>query len=708
MNEYKKLIDYLKNRINNIEEKLEKIENEKKESSTFKETLEIIIKQITELELTEIDTIKMKDVLISIIGEDASNEVINQFNVIVTFTPYLIDERINSPIKQEMLKDLEAIKNIIIKVKKVIEEKKFNTISEKELEEKQELEKYLEIVSENGFNKLLSTEDRIKFYNFLKISGIELSDVLVIIKDYIKLGVKLKRNEEILISNSSIDVVNANAEAIIKELEQENQIKKVPPQEEVSLEILELPDLTEEQQKIYEEILRIIDQNKNNINPSTYELYKNMYINLDITEIYIQRSSFLDINGIEWEKAIPCIKEKLIPMINTQDRTLIFQIFNCIISLNKNQIEQKNQINKESKEYKVVLKQFEEKFKKTLEEIKKLESESDFIINEIEEKLNSNNKENILSLLDRVKNESKEEIEPEFFESFNISSYELARNYVLLDYIFAIKEYIEEYMEIGISNDDYNSVIEEYENLKKFIKEYKSNYKIILEQIKAQELTKKMYMSNLPPQPKINSIKQYESGKNIIIFYRKNEESKFLVEEDLEHSTDINKNYIYVEKILKTVNDIEYWHWREKRYYNFREDINKTATIKKPYEFKSNFSGKNLEFSRLKAPMQKKGEDNNTRLSCLKIDLCEENRIKLNLPSRTIILIIGQMNISNHNSDTEYGYFRTQIEENRENIQKIVELFENPNTPAEVMYKLLNDSSDLYNDLRGKIKGNGI
>ena len=708
MNEYKKLIDYLKNRINNIEEKLEKIENEKKESSAFKETLEIIIKQITELELTEIDTIKMKDVLISIIGEDASNEVINQFNVIVTFTPYLIDERINSPIKQEMLKDLEAIKNIIIKVKKVIEEKKFNTISEKELEEKQELEKYLEIVSENGFNKLLSTEDRTKFYNFLKTSGIELSDVLVIIKDYIKLGVKLKRNEEILISNSSIDVVNANAEAIIKELEQENQIKKVPPQEEVSLEILELPDLTEEQQKIYEEILRIIDQNKNNINPSTYELYKNMYINLDITEIYIQRSSFLDINGIEWEKAIPCIKEKLIPMINTQDRTLIFQIFNCIISLNKNQIEQKNQINKESKEYKVVLKQFEEKFKQTLEEIKKLESESNFIINEIEEKLNSNNKENILSLLDRIKNESKEEIEPEFFESFNISSYELARNYVLLDYIFAIKEYIEEYMEIGISNDDYNNVIEEYENLKKFIKEYKSNYKIILEQIKEQELTKNMQITDLTPQPKINSIKQYESGKNIIIFYRKNEESKFLVEEDLEHSTDINKNYIYVEKILKTVNDIEYWHWREKRYYNFREDINKTATIKKPYEFKSNFSGKNLEFSRLKAPMQKKGEDNNTRLSCLKIDLCEENRIKLNLPSRTIILIIGQMNISNHNSDTEYGYFRTQIEENRENIQKIVEQFENPNTPAEVMYKLLNDSSDLYNDLRGKIKGNGI
>ena len=708
MNEYKKLIDYLKNRINNIEEKLEKIENEKKESSTFKETLEIIIKQITELELTEIDTIKMKDVLISIIGEDASNEVINQFNVIVTFTPYLIDERINSPIKQEILKDLEAIKNIIIKVKKVIEEKKFNTISEKGFEEKQELEKYLEIVSENGFNKLLSTEDRTKFYNFLKTSGIELSDVLVIIKDYIKLGVKLKRNEEILISNSSIDVVNANAEAIIKELEQENQIKKVPPQEEVSLEILELPDLTEEQQQIYEEILRIIDQNKNNINPSTYELYKNMYINLDITEIYIQRSSFLDINGIEWEKAIPCIKEKLIPMINTQDRTLIFQIFNCIISLNKNQIEQKNQINKESKEYKVVLKQFEEKFKQTLEEIKKLESESNFIINEIEEKLNSNNKENILSLLDRIKNESKEEIEPEFFESFNISSYELARNYVLLDYIFAIKEYIEEYMEIGISNDDYNNVIEEYENLKKFIKEYKSNYKIILEQIKEQELTKNMQITDLTPQPKINSIKQYESGKNIIIFYRKNEESKFLVEEDLEHSTDINKNYIYVEKILKTVNDIEYWHWREKRYYNFREDINKTATIKKPYEFKSNFSGKNLEFSRLKAPMQKKGEDNNTRLSCLKIDLCEENRIKLNLPSRTIILIIGQMNISNHNSDTEYGYFRTQIEENRENIQKIVEQFENPNTPAEVMYKLLNDSSDLYNDLRGKIKGNGI
>ena len=69
MNEYKKLIDYLKNRINNIEEKLEKIENEKKESSAFKETLEIIIKQITELELTEIDTIKMKTPMISVLTQ---------------------------------------------------------------------------------------------------------------------------------------------------------------------------------------------------------------------------------------------------------------------------------------------------------------------------------------------------------------------------------------------------------------------------------------------------------------------------------------------------------------------------------------------------------------------------------------------------------------------------------------------------------------
>lgn len=708
MNEYKKLIEHITARINNINEKINENELKKSEFFALKENLEIIVKQISELKLLEINTMQMYDSLIPFLGDIEANELMNQFNEIVSMAPYLINEKINSPIKDEMLKDLEQIKEIISSIKIKIEEYKYE-ISKQELEEKQELEKYLEILDENGFCKLLSNEDRNKFYEFLKTSGMDLTDVLSIIKDYIKYGLKQKKQEEILTSNSSIDTVNNNAEVILKELEQ--QTKEDIEEVIIPSTINNIPIMNEDEQKIYNHILELVEKYQPTIDPITYNLYKNTYTNQDILHIYMQRAEFLNVNGIEWEKAIPCIKEKLIPMIDSEDRELIFQIFNCIISLNKNQLKQEKEIKKENSEHKENLKKFNEKFKIVAQEVAKIKSESGIITNIIDEKLKGQDKDNIISLLKIAQTEIKENINPTIFESFGIS-YEQARNYILFDNIIAGLEYIREFIEIGISIDDFEEIKTELEKIETNIKEYKNNYKIILNEIKNKQLEQqrqeeliKSLQLEASTKTDLANRKQYESGKNIIVFYRKDDMSKFLIEEDLENIDNPVNSYVYIEKILKTINDIEYWHWREKRYYNFREDIDASATNKKPYIFLSNYSGKNLEFSRLKAPIQKKGEDNNTRLSCLKIDLCEENRIKLNLSSRTIILIIGAMNISNHNSNSEYSYFRTQLEKNSDEIQKIINLFENPNTPESILIKLLNDSSDLYNILRIKPKG---
>ena len=49
--------------------------------------------------------------------------------------------------------------------------------------------------------------------------------------------------------------------------------------------------------------------------------------------------------------------------------------------------------------------------------------------------------------------------------------------------------------------------------------------------------------------------------------------------------------------------------------------------------------------------------------------------------------------------------FPTKLSHTR--TQKIIKLFEDPNTPADVLLKLLDDSSDLYNIFIGQSKDKG-
>ena len=247
--------------------------------------------------------------------------------------------------------------------------------------------------------------------------------------------------------------------------------------------------------------------------------------------------------------------------------------------------------------------------------------------------------------------------------------------------------------------EDKQSVLKEQDklinNLYKTIEIYQKQYDIFIQ---------KYY--NLEQLPSTNQ-KQYEdeNAKNIIIFFRKNPQSKFLIEEDLEQNQADKTDYFNLEKILKTFNDIESWNFDQQKFHGFQSSIRDKHS--KDYIIESKLSGKKYNFLRAKCPVQKKGEDNNTRVSFIKINLCEENKNKLNLRINNIILIIGEINISNHNTNSEYSAFIKQYEENKEQIEQVIQLLKNPNTPVETLYKLLNDSSDLYNYFRDNSNGFG-
>ena len=96
-------------------------------------------------------------------------------------------------------------------------------------------------------------------------------------------------------------------------------------------------------------------------------------------------------------------------------------------------------------------------------------------------------------------------------------------------------------------------------------------------------------------------------------------------------------------------------------------------------------------------------------MSAFDIDMCDENRKKLGIPKdKHIILIIGEKQVTKYsNESADYSDVRRELRINEDLIAKYIELFENPNTNEEVLYQILNDSSDLYDYFKGKTKGLG-
>ena len=240
-------------------------------------------------------------------------------------------------------------------------------------------------------------------------------------------------------------------------------------------------------------------------------------------------------------------------------------------------------------------------------------------------------------------------------------------------------------------------------NDKDYLKYLQNELRILAEAIANYQKDSQSRLSFLESeinQEKPTSKKQYEEGERVILFFRKDETSKFLIEEDIERQNLDNQSYNDISQLLKKVSEIPKTDW----------DLANNNAFKSYIRYNKHNGKKNKDdivilkdddkeycLFRLKANGKTK-----PRLFAIEINICSENRQKLNLPEdKHIILIIGEKQVTKHSNESEdYSEVISEIINNKDSIIKYIQLFENPNTPEEILYKILNDSSDLYNYFR--------
>ena len=535
MNEYEKLIVYLKERIDKLEEQIaeSKVKSQKYES--IKEDLDTLIENMTPENLHKIDIIRLQDILAKY--KEQGNAILTQLTEVIGMQAFLLNDNINNPIKYWMLDSIEKIKELLIKIKQKYSEIE---ISEKDVEEKTELEKYLKILSEDGFKELLSFEDRQKFWDMLKTSTLATSDILLIVKNYIKYALS-------------------------------HQPKK---------EKIKVPAPTREEEK----------------------------------EVTIEDS---------------------------QDNEL-------------SELNRDNEAENESSE----LKQLKEDYILLISKLKKYQADNTIIMKKIDAK----DEQERIALLQTVYNNDKDgEGISEYLAVYGVT-YDDVMSYILLtqasENIKEIENYI--YRLQSLTED-------ELENLEMFIEDTKS---IFIEYEKLHD-TGKVATPN---------IKQYQNGENVVVFFRKNPSSKFLIEEDISTKCDSKKDIeesrtYFLEKIFMTLHTVPNHMFDQRKLHGFASNITTGNDSKSsPYIVTSEYSGRDCHFVRLKSPTLRKreGDNNNFRVSALSIVMPPENVEKIHAKSKNIILIVGAMEISNHNKNTEYSILKEEYETHRDEIQKIL------------------------------------
>lgn len=694
MNEYKKLINYLNSIINDIDTKKHLIEEKNAEQSLIKDSIEKVIEIIDNNKLNELNIERLGLLLNGLISESEMIEIIKKLTELLSMQSFLFDERVSNPIKQMMLIDLESIKSKLISISNGITPL---VVAEEDIKLQAECKKYLEIVSETGYCKVLTDEERIAFYEFLKSTNLE--DTLLLISNYIVYANKSKKQLKINTSSTAIEIIEKNAEEVVKELEENIKNEKTEQLEITAPPKLQVKDI--ELKEAYDKIIELLNIHQNDINPTTYDIYIKYFEELDIYEIYSKRSLFSTVDGIKWEIAIPCIKEKLLPNINSDCQLLIFRIFNEIIALNQSQLERYHQEKQKEETYKNEL----ELFKKDFAEVVKKAEELKVLISNIINKINEhtrNNKKSIISLLEMVKkNDEYDDNVKEILNYYGIT-YDELKIYMSNDKIQENLNDIKEYIELEkLSEDDFKEIYALLEDTKKKIKDCEQYYQTIKE--------RKVDNQEIKNEQSTAGKKQYEYGESVIVFFRKDECSRFLVEEDIDKQILDEKSYCDIQQILKRASETthEKWAFATNDKSNFKSFIKQnkqngdkgdTVTIK------SDYSGIDYSFFRLK-----NNGKTNPRLTAFDIKMCEENRRKLGIPkNKHIILIIGEKQVTKFSKESqEYADIRRELSNNIELIKQYIELFENPNTSEDLLYKILNDSSDLYDSFKEKAKGLG-
>ena len=182
------------------------------------------------------------------------------------------------------------------------------------------------------------------------------------------------------------------------------------------------------------------------------------------------------------------------------------------------------------------------------------------------------------------------------------------------------------------------------------------------------------------------------SNKNAIVFLR-GESGKTIYEEGL-ITNGAETNFILpstakaLKKILK--NAINNTILLKTNYSSFSHIIKDKTTSGK--EFYVEIQKKNL--IRLSEP------GSPARIAIIKLKLPQENKMKLGItPNNGVILVLGTFEVNYSKEGVAYSKMTNQARYYEEQIKKIMEIFENPDTPREVLLQYLADSYGLLESL---------
>ena len=597
------------------------------------------------------------------------------------------------------------------------------------IEEKQVIESILSKIDDFTVKERLSPTE-LKFLS----EEIEADGIFDFLKDYYINLRKLKRNsgltDEEIETTIDENIENVYEELISTTLSEEpvefnNNQNKSSEETPISISNQENKadenELTDEEKEVFDKIQDIVQRHIQEILPEIYQLYFELFKDESIENIERNKDNQSDEQGklglglktvgktlIEmsdnWKRIIPCLNSKLIPSFQLNiNREKILTLFNEIIKYE----ELYNQKLDEKK------KAFNNKFNNALEktvaeytEIKERESEIleklSSIISNIQ-KINEIDPENLKEYIKLIEKQEKTEEEKTSLKNYEQHVIKLEVDDVKL--YLLVKE-IDDYFDFIQQEIEENNINTEKEIQEKII-DYLNEIEIL-----KKELYKKIEESNKLP---TTSRKQYESGNTVILFLN-NQYGEFLLEKDISEFSieDQLKGIQEFDKILEFSNILEKGQWdiaKEDSKHIVRNVTETKINGKKGKDIiiTSEYSNNEYNFVRLKQP-----GPSYYRLTCIRLDgkINEETKEKLNIPkNKPVILIIGAWPINNFNRESsDYGKMINELNDNMTDIQRIIKLFEKDNITDEELtelYKLMNDSSDLYYLIRGKAKGLG-
>ena len=469
MNEFEKLLNQISYLMDDIIYKKKAIDEKNDRHAKVKESINKIVDLINDKKLGEINLDNIIFLLKDLVSDADLKEIIQKLKELIGMQAFLSNDKITNPLKQLMLTDLS---NIGTSLTNIVDNIPLLKESSEDAKLMEECQKYLEFINENGFTMVLTSEERKAFYKFLK--RINYDDSLSIIASYIAYA------------NKNMKVPEKTIPKVVPE-ETKEEVKANPNPEK--------PKNEYDYDEILEKVNDLIEMHQSEITEEDYNKYKDMYSRLDIYQIYSLRSDFITIDGVDWKKAIPCIKEGLLPNIKSRDKNLIFRLFNELIIFNEKAIEEYRQTKKEQNIYREKLEEFKQKLVTVDEKYHKMSTELDKITDEVSKKVN-NKGGNIESLIKTV--EKNEEGTEEYIKFYDVN-YEDLKIYELNTTIKSKLSDIKTYIEFEMLSEE----------------EFKYIYKLLNEVSVIIEECNKYYDEFMPKKGDTEEIVQAPTEQNI-------------------------------------------------------------------------------------------------------------------------------------------------------------------------------------------------